>query len=336
MTATLENEIELEFQPHQFDAMWADAPYVCLATGLGGGKTWAGARWILTRAIEFPDSLHLVTINSLPQAQDVVVPELDRAVEDLGLEFRWESKRQRPNLYVYTGDRWAEVRVRSTWHPDSIRGPEYGSWWGDEVRDAGREGLLVAMGRLRCKKVDVPRYRWTTTTNGHDLIWERHKKEATLERTYTDERSGKDVRIWRGKNQKRLLVQAATDVNRFVHEDYTTLLEENYDPELARQERDAEFITLGNLVYYAFNFARNVSDSVRYDPAGGLIVALDFNVEPCVATIIQEVAGETWVVGEISMEGGGTSAVIAEFQRRFPGRIGNMAPVIYGDPSGTR
>lgn len=330
MSVSPEVTIDLEFQPHQHDAMFADDPYVVLATGLGGGKSWSGARWILSRAVDFPRSIHLVTINSVPQAQDVVIPELDRAAEDMGLSVRWAAKRQRPTMFVDVGGIEAEVRVRSTFKAHTIRGPEYGSWWGDEVRDAEPEGLDTALDRLRCKMVDEPQYRLTTTTNGYDWVYKRHRKDATLIKTYP--RNGREVKVWRrtdGQGTGYLLVQAPTDVNAHVRAGYAERISANHDAKRAAQERDAEFVTLGNRVYHAFDWERNVR-KVAYIPGAAVIVCLDFNVEPCVCVIVQVIAGVPTVVDEIVIGGNGTPAVIATFVQRYPG----VVPVIYGDSSG--
>ena len=333
---SVDTETDVEFQRHQFDAMWAPEPHVALVTGLGGGKSWAGARWILLRAIQFPESKHLVTINSLDQAQDVVVPALEEACEELNLETEWRRKQIKPNLHIWTGDMWATIRIRSTFKPATIRGPEYGSWWGDEVRDASREGLLTAIGRLRCRKVEEPQYRWTTTANGHDIIWERHRKNATLERSYVNPKTGSTVKVWRGSKSTRLMVQAPTDVNTKGKEGYADMLSEEYDEQLALQERFGEFVVLGKRVYRAFQFEKNVSSSASLVEGGCIIVTLDFNVEPCVAVVLQEVHGQTWVVGEILIEDGGTPAVIDEFDRKWGNQARAWGMEIYGDPSGSR
>jgi len=174
--ATEEQTVAIELLPHQYEAVQAEEPYVCLLTGLGGGKTWLGARWLISRAVEFPDSLHLATANSYPQLRDVVIPELLRACDDLGLQYDWRVTHK--NLYLHLGDVTAEIRVRSTEKYDLLRGAEYGSWWADEVRDQPRSAVDVVFGRLRCRKVDRPRCLWTTTPNGYDHIYERFVDRA--------------------------------------------------------------------------------------------------------------------------------------------------------------
>ena len=286
----------------------------------------------MTKARDYPETIGLVTINSTSQAQDVVIPELESAADDFGFDFRWEARTQRPTMWVDVGDMEAQIRVRSTFKPQTIRGGEYGWWWGDEVRDALPLGLKTAFDRLRCTKVPQVEYRLTTTTNGFDYVYERHRKNAVLVESWEDKRSGKPCRVWRvfDDDGDRLLVQVPTDVNKHVPLDYARRISSNHDELMAQQERDAEFIVMGNRVYYSFNRDWHVAP-VKYDPNGEVIVTLDFNTHPCVAVVVQEIAGKTCVIAEITIPGGaGTPAVISEFQRLFPG----VVPTIYGDPAG--
>jgi len=78
----------LELLPHQMEAFVTDRQFIAMVTGLGGGKTWTGARWLIGRAINFPDSLHLATANSVPQAKDLVIPALIQACEELDIPYR--------------------------------------------------------------------------------------------------------------------------------------------------------------------------------------------------------------------------------------------------------
>ncbi len=48
----MSDDKEIELLDHQYDAMTAEEPFVALVTGLGGSKTWTGARWLLLRAYD--------------------------------------------------------------------------------------------------------------------------------------------------------------------------------------------------------------------------------------------------------------------------------------------
>ena len=328
-SATAETEARVKFQTHQWAAVNADSPAVALVTGLGGGKTWTGARWIIGRALRFPESIHLATVNSYPQAQDLVIPALESAAEEMGLDYHWTGGRNLPTLLIDVGDRLAEIRVRSTEKYNRLRGPEYGSWWADEVRDAKRGSVGVVLARLRCKKVDRPSYLWTTTPIGHDAeIHKRHRKDATLSevRKITNKFGTFDVSIWRSGD--RVLVNCDTRANAKVREDYPKTLEDAFDPRTLQQERGGQFTQMGNSVYDAFDPENNISKLATFIESDPLWIALDFNVAYCVAILIQRrvIDGRmrSLVVGEIvTKDGRGTPGVIDEFKRRFGRRRGD-------------
>lgn len=327
----------VELQLHQWLAHVAPEQFVALVTGLGGGKTWFGAIWIVLRAIAFPESVHLATVNTFTQAYDFVVPALERACDVVGVPFRWLGRNGVPTLFIDVGDRVAEIRVRSSDDPELLRGPEYGSWWADEVRDADPEVWNVLPLRLRCKNVDVPRALVTTTPNGRDILWRKFVKGSRRTRMI-DPATGMPIRLYRRADRKGrskwLCVNGDTRLNRHVHEDYSDVLEETLDDRRLRQERGGEFIGSTDLFYYAFDARRNVSKRYDYDYTAPLFVTLDFNVSPDTALIIQEIEGKTVVVDEITAWRGGTHVVCDAFLGRYPDRIGSRAPIIYGDSSG--
>lgn len=347
-TTTLEpNEVRVRFQAHQWLAVNSASPRVALVTGLGGGKTWTGARWIIGRALRFPDSIHLATVNSYSQAQDLVIPALTSAAEEMGLDFEWRGGRNLPTLVIDLGDVQAEVRVRSTEKYDRLRGPEYGSWWADEIRDAKRGAVPVVIARLRCRKVDQPKYLWTTTPVGYDVeIYGRHRKRATLkQKVETANRFGKfSIDVYETPTGEAL-INCDTRVNARLRDDYPSLLETAFDPRTLSQERGGAFTPRGNLVYDAFARDHNVSALASFVESEPLWIALDFNVAYCVAVLIQQrvIDGRmrSIVVGEIVVKDGqGTPGVIDAFKRRFGRRRGDGrfrtsgGITIVGDASG--
>ncbi len=333
MNEAVAEETFIDFQPFQWLAINAPEPEVCLCLGSGGGKTWTGSRWILSRLMNFPDSVHLATINSYTQGKDLVIPALEEAAEHMGLDWQWVGGKNAPNLVVDLGDCRSEIRLRSTEKFNKLRGPEIGSWWPDEVRDAPEEALKIVMMRLRCKKVDLPRVLMTTTPNGQDEIYRMFVEGSKLAETIVDKKTGLNIRVYRSANGRRLMINGPTGLNTKVREGYVEFMGESLTGRLLKQERDGEFVPTGDVVYEDFSDA-NISDRATYDPKLLLFVALDFNVKPCVAALIQEVAGETLVVDEIVCDKGGSPMVIAEFKRRYPDRVGSRAPIVYGDASG--
>lgn len=321
----------IELQLHQAIAATADEPEVALVTGLGGGKTYTGVRWIISRAITYPESIHLVTINSYGQADDTIIPAMDKALAQYEIPYIFKVGKSRPTYWIDVGNALAQIRVRSLENFDSIRGPEYGSWWGDELRDAPAGSIPTVLDRLRCRNVDVARYLWTTTPRGHDDIHNRHVDGGMIVRTIPSE-NGTPIKLWKKPGHpRRLLIQADTRVNAKGDEHYWRRINANHDAKMADQERGGEFVVLGNRIYYQFERLRNVSPDAVYVRGEPVYVALDFNVTPLVAVIIQERAGRVLVIDEIWLDDGKTLRLIDEFKRRYPG----VTPAeVHGDANG--
>lgn len=345
MNAVLEEEIEtteIPLQDHQLAAIEAEEPGVVLCTGGGAGKSFTGARWIISRAVEFPESIHLAAANNYPQAADTIIPELTRACDTLDLDYRWKGSDKAPTLWLDVGDREAEIRVRSMEKFERRRGPEYGSLWWDEVRDAKPEAWEVIIGRLRCTKVDRPRYLLTTTPRGHDpIIYKLHRKNAVLARSFNVIGKGGrtfEVKCWKHPNGKRLMIQCDSLANAFVWEGYEEALEENLSKKMLAQEKKGDCVATGDVVYETFKHEEfplgNISREAVYVPGIPVEVNLDFNVGFMACTLTQEriFHGRMRTVqfGEIVMRESRTKYVIQEYQKRLPG----IPPIIFGDANG--
>lgn len=110
---------------------------------------------------------------------------------------------------------------------------------------------------------------------------------------------------------------------------------QDLDPMTFAQEYDAKWVSFQGLAYYQWDPAANLR-RIKLDPNLPLIVALDFNVEPGVAAILQEQVhgGEsaTCVVGEIHIpRNSNTPAICRAIVAKYP-HAGDV--LVYGDPAG--
>lgn len=236
-------EVEIDLLPHQWEAHEAPEAEVCLCTGLGGGKTWYGAIWIIERACEYPESVHLATANTHSQLEDVVVRKLEEAADLLGIPHRYHATKK--VFYLDLGDVEAQIWCRGLENPQkALRGPEFGSWWGDEVRDYSSAAIKVCDGRIRCTKVPERKILWTTTPNGFDHIYQRFVEDAIP-----------------GIHK---LVHAESTANWHLPDDYFAKLDRSYDEFLLQQEKQGKFLNLaGGNLYYTFDRAIHCNDRCR-------------------------------------------------------------------------
>jgi hypothetical protein len=138
---------------------------------------------------------------------------------------------------------------------------------------------------------------------------------------------------------------AAINDNRSWH--YTTIQGGNVPAsEIARARRDldartfdqeyeAAFVTYSGRVLHAFNRAGSVVPC-PYDPALGVHVGMDFNVNPMSATIWQERGDLSFQVGEIVIPTSNTHEMADEITRRYSlgGAVGHIT--IHPDPAGAQ
>jgi hypothetical protein len=316
--AEREVEIDWEFLPHQAAAWEASEQHdeVALVTGVGGGKSWFGARWLLARALSYPDAVHLATGNSYPQCRDVVVPNLLAAAREVEEFVGHEWKQGTFDLHLDNG---GKVLVRSTQkdHVDKLRGIEIGSWWSDETRDIDPYAVDVLVGRLRDPSVPSPKYLWTTTPSGFNVIYQRHVVE--------------------GASAERSLVQGTTRDNPFLPDGYIDKLLASYDARMAQQELEGAFVSLAEgLVYHAFDPAENVVE-IEMPRDAELGAGMDFNVDPMSAVVFWRRGRHMHVIAEVEQRNSDTESLCHELRERWGPRAGYTGPVlhnVYPDASG--
>ena len=311
----------VELLPHQLRALQAfdeGCDWVGMITGSGAGKSWFGARWLVSRATRFPEGFHLGTEPSDDQLALVMIPAIRDALDELGIEYRFRATAEghKVNRFELAGGGMIWVRTAS--NIDLKRGVEIDSWWADEARDYKRRVFEVTMpGRIRGRKCDVPQVLVTTTPNGFDHVYARFGQSPQIE--------------------GHRLIHARSRDNWHNRADFVPKLLRNVDPEIARQEEGGEFIGHEGRVYKAFSREDHVR-KCRYDPAVELWLCFDFNVTPFICEVVQP---RMFVVTEIvngvkvrRIEPG--AHTIGEICLR-PGSIRHMAKAIkdrYGDHDG--
>lgn len=113
------------------------------------------------------------------------------------------------------------------------------------------------------------------------------------------------------------------------------------DARTYEQEYGASFIDFSGTVYYSFNYEQNVvtEGGLAYDRRAPLIVCFDFNVDPGVAVICQEIRMPsphggtcTLVLDEIRIQRSNTPMVVKELIARYGKHLGHV--YLYGDATG--
>lgn len=105
------------------------------------------------------------------------------------------------------------------------------------------------------------------------------------------------------------------------------------DPRTFRQEYEASFEGSSGRVYYAYESQRHQDAAIELNPNMPIIVACDFNVDPCVWVLAQTDFKTVRVFDEVVLKGTNTAQMAREVLRRYAGHKAGFA--IYGDAAGS-
>ena len=103
------------------------------------------------------------------------------------------------------------------------------------------------------------------------------------------------------------------------------------DEKTFNQEYRANFITYSGLIYYSYDSVLSTFDH-KYKPDRGVLVALDFNVNPMSACIAQKEGDKMYVFDEILLYSSNTDEMADEIRSRYP----IEKTIIYPDPAATQ
>lgn len=114
-------------------------------------NTWSGARFLLSEVVAQPREQHLVMLNTLGQARDVFVQDIEPLLKDLNWPYHFHEQFMRLKIFGTV------VHLRSA-EADAISRIEsisYGSGWADEASFYDPESLKIFLSRVRKGKRKV-------------------------------------------------------------------------------------------------------------------------------------------------------------------------------------
>lgn len=313
------------------------ARWSLLCGGIGSGKSYCGAAWVVSRALLDPKSRGMITANSfgqLSRSSLVTLVEICRqfnvplepyreSVEDTALAI---ANRQR----CYIGPERSFIYVMSmnsfTGSTQAARGLQIRYVWSDETAYAGEQAFQTLDGRLgRGPGTLKGQGMITTSPNGFNWLYDR----------FADPN--------RGDDRKSLYVMFSCSTRENVAglgEDYVRSLEANYTDELAAQELEGAFInTVVGRAYKYFDRARHALQGedaalIAYDRFLDLHVSFDFNYSPAVCVLAQRRGNEVHFFKEFYVIDSDTHE-LSTLLCDWIGEAGHQADVhLYGDASG--
>jgi hypothetical protein len=306
--ATVETR-EIRLLPHQYELI-ADTEHriLGLVSGYGGGKTYAVARKACSLLLLNPGADGIVTEPNYPLLTQILIPEMEAALEEFGIPFRYNK--QDGIFYCQVQGVTTRVICKSMESYARLIGVNAAWVIMDEFDTAKAELAYSAFEKLlgRLRAGNVRQMVIVSTPEGFKAMYRIFVRDA---------------------REGRRLIKARTADNWHLPADYIPSLMDAYPDELIVAYLDGEFVNLTSGTVYR-NYRREANRSTEtIKPGEPLHIGQDFNVTD-MASVIYVQRGEHWhAVAELSgiLD---TPALIDTLQGKYEGH----AISIYPDASG--
>lgn len=227
----------------QADFLASDEPITAMVCGRGGGKTFIGSYRIITRAKD-GDQWMAVSPDA-GVSLETTVPTFLENCEKLNCLNRTVMSPY-PRIWWQTLDGGeAQIVFRSAEKPDKLRGPNKSGLWLDEASYQPIDAMRIARATLRRGGVMGPTILTMTP---------RGRSHWTFELCYdraTDDAPGsviiQGIPYTPAPGVK--LIQASTQDNPFLPEEFFDSLSRGLSPLLASQELGGQFIDIDGLMF---------------------------------------------------------------------------------------
>lgn len=282
--------MQIGLHKNQMTFFRAMEKYVLYSGGIGSGKTFVGALWAVTQAINFPGVAGIITANTHSQLQKSTLPLVFDILKMFKLNYTYLSNKGvikigRTVIYCVSMEKY-----------DNIRGINAGWAWSDECAYGDEAAFLVLIGRLRDKNGPC-QWRGTTTPKGFNWVYNRFYKDPMP--------------------NSRIIFGSSNDNKANLGESYIDDLKHNYDGRLAAQELEGQFINSNSgLVYHAFS--RQINSAKTNDLEKVLYLGLDFNVNPLCGAFCYESNSGLYVTKELRLENSNTFRATKEIAKMYP------------------
>jgi PBSX family phage terminase large subunit len=270
-------EVQIELLPTQHDFVTSDKMITCFLGGVGSGKSYGLAWWVILTAQQYPNTIGMLVANTYKQLKDATLATIFALCDEYNI----------PYTYKVTG----ELRIfkslilcRSVDNYNNLRGPNIGWLACDEAAFYDKQAWDVLIGRLRDKKGPL-QIKIATTPAGYNWLY--------------------DLMVTNNKGN-RALINSSSNNNIHLPQSYLDSLKEQYDDKVYQQEVEGKFINLkSGQIYYGFNRDVHVVP-VPEKVSGNYYVGADFNVDPITAVKVVCYGNVIHVVDELFINNSNT------------------------------
>jgi hypothetical protein len=320
--------------------------YHWFCAGVGVGKSWLLARYVLRRVLSNPETVGLVAANTHTQLAQSTLPHLFELLEQAGLEYLvnckppddWGADPKFKAGYKHTisiliePGKVAHVLTRTLTGWKRIRGTNLGWFVIDEVSDSPEGAFGEMKRRLRCPKSHKKQglVAGIPDMPGDNWLWDEFNPENP-----------------KAKKLFKITFQASTEAKHLhkIWNSYLYPMLMTIAPLQALQEIFARIVVnQTGKVYYAYNDEVNLRDKYEYDPDRPLYLTFDFNIlsdSPICAALVQVFDSgkgyyDAQVIDEIVIPNGDTAQACYELLGRQDGLYSRHRSTLhlFGDASG--
>lgn len=298
-------KMEIPLLPYQKQFLQTKVKFAWMKCGIGSGKSYTLALYIVNRMLTNPETMGIICANSYKQLKNSILAHVFSRLDSLGLSYNYNVLTAELRLNC----NGAKALCMSLENYDQLRGPEFGWIAGDEVAFARHEAYKVLIGRLRCARSKALEGRFTSSPNGTNFMYDTYAEGGYVSRRETP--------VYQ-KSKYHIMFSASALENFFLPKDYLASLAEDYSPLEYIQEIEGEFVNLtSGRVYSSFQHESGIRkfDDIVIDRRAGC----DFNVNP-LTSVIGSVVGDKFVhiYDEIWLEHSNTFELADELASRQP------------------
>lgn len=233
-----------------------------MSGGYGSGKTYGLVMKLLILMDKNPGVPGGLLCPTTKMFKRDVLPTIRQICGESGIEFYWKAgdgelyfPATKSTVYVYHAED----------HGASIAGANLGFFVVNEASLCSWEAVKAAFARVRMAKVVFPQIAMSGTPAEFNWVYQYFIEEAKPDRR---------------------IIYASSKANKHTASWYVQMLEDSYDDIARQQYVDGLFIPrTGNRFLHKFNRHAHVTDLAARVTGADVIVKVDFNVNPMVATL---------------------------------------------------
>lgn len=281
---------------------------VLLQCGIGFGKSYVGALWIVLTALKYPGSKGMIVARDVPQLKMATLQELQKVFKVVGLkdgeDYEWN--RSTNDIKFFNG---TIVFCRGANNYNSaFRGANLSFILADEADFYKPEAWRTLKGRLR---VEPELLRVVSSPNGFNHIYEDFFTNA---------------------NQSTRVIEATTYDNPTLSLDYIDDLKRSLSPKAFEQEVLGKRLNLNvGAVYNEFSRERHVKPCRgELSPKDQLYFFTDYNVSHYCGVYVYRRNNHLYFIGEEHLEFKTTE----DMARVVYAKYGSRGVIVAGDSAG--